>query len=93
MSIQVSTRIDQATKDEFDKVCESIGLSASSAISLLIKGVINFQGIPFTVTAVPNKSLDPFYSPQNMARLKAAIADANAGRNMTEHELIEVDDD
>ena len=37
--------------------------------------------------------LDPFYSSTNMERLKKAIADANAGRNMTEHELIEVDDD
>ena len=37
--------------------------------------------------------LDPFYSSANMERLRKAIADANAGRNMTEHELIEVDDD
>jgi hypothetical protein len=28
-----------------------------------------------------------------MARLRAAIADAKEGRNMTEHELIEVEDD
>jgi len=36
---------------------------------------------------------DPFYSKSNMNRLRIAIADAKAGRNMTEHELIEVEDD
>ncbi len=34
---------------------------------------------------------DPFYSTQNMDRLNAAIADVKAGRNMSEHELIEED--
>ena len=28
---------------------------------------------------------------ENMARLRAAIADVKAGRNLTEHELIEAD--
>jgi DNA-damage-inducible protein J len=36
---------------------------------------------------------DPFYSEANMERLRGAIADMNAGRNMAEHELIEVDED
>ena len=34
---------------------------------------------------------DPFYSKPNMNRLANAVADAKAGKNMTEHELIEVD--
>jgi hypothetical protein len=37
-------------------------------------------------------SEDPFYSEANMARLRNAVADMKAGRNMTEHELIEVED-
>jgi DNA-damage-inducible protein J len=43
--------------------------------------------LPFEVVA------DPFYSAANMERLRSAIADAKVGRNMTEHELIEVEDD
>jgi len=53
MSIQVSTRIDEATKQRFDKICEAIGVSPSNAISMFIKGVINYNGIPFTVAAPP----------------------------------------
>ena len=51
MSIQVSTRIDEATKKQFDKVCERIGVTPSNALSMFIKGVINFNGIPFNVVA------------------------------------------
>ena len=46
MSIQVSTRIDEVTKRQFDNVCAMIGISPSNAISMFIKGVINYNGIP-----------------------------------------------
>ena len=36
---------------------------------------------------------DPFYSKANMTRLRKAIKDAKSSKNMTEHELIEADDD
>jgi len=51
MSIQISTRIDEATKQQFDKICETIGVSPSNALSMFIKGVINYNGIPFSVVA------------------------------------------
>ena len=53
MSVQVSTRIDQETKQRFDKVCEVIGISPSNALSMFIRGVINYNGIPFNVVASP----------------------------------------
>lgn len=56
MSIQVSTRIDATTKEQFEKVCAGMGLSPSSALSLFIKGVINYNGIPFPISATPNVS-------------------------------------
>ena len=49
MSIQVSTRIDALTKQRFDKICNDIGISPSGAISMFIKGVINHNGIPFSL--------------------------------------------
>jgi addiction module RelB/DinJ family antitoxin len=55
MSVQVSTRIDETTKKQFDDICEHIGISPSNAISMLIKGVINYNGIPFKITAQPEE--------------------------------------
>ena len=51
MSVQVSARIDESTKQQFDKVCESIGIFPSSAISMFISGVIEHNGIPFNTVA------------------------------------------
>jgi len=59
MSVQVSTRIDEATKEQFDKVCEAIGISPSNALSMFIKGVINYNGIPFNAVVVPEKNVQP----------------------------------
>ena len=51
MSIQVSTRIDATTKQQFDRICAAIGISPSNALSIFIRSVINNNGIPFHLTA------------------------------------------
>jgi len=51
MTVQVSTRVDKATKQQFDNICELIGVSSSNAISMFIKAVINHNGIPFNAVA------------------------------------------
>jgi addiction module RelB/DinJ family antitoxin len=56
MSIQVSTRIDEATKKEFDRICNGMGISSSNALSIFIKSVINNNGIPFILTAPKSKA-------------------------------------
>jgi len=55
MSIQVSTRIDETTKQQFDRICNVIGITPSNALSIFIRGVINHNGIPFVLTAPPEK--------------------------------------
>ena len=57
MSVQVSTRIDEATKQQFDKVCETIGISASNVLSMLIRGVVNDNCIPTNVVTPPEKEV------------------------------------
>jgi len=47
MSVQVFIPIDEATKQQFDHVCEVVGISPSNALSMFIKGVINDNGMPF----------------------------------------------
>jgi DNA-damage-inducible protein J len=56
MSVQISTRIDNVTKQQFDKVCEQIGISPSNALNMFIKGVINYNGIPFNVVVQQEKT-------------------------------------
>lgn len=81
----VNFRMDADLKKDMETTCKEMGLTTTAAYTLFAKKVIQEQRIPFEIVA------DPFYSAQNMERLNRAIADIKAGRNMSEHELIEVD--
>ena len=83
----VNFRMDAELKRAMEETCRQMGLTLTSAFTMFATKVTQDRRIPFEITAEP----DPFYSEENMARLRAAIADAKSGRNMTKHELIEVD--
>ena len=83
----INILMDEDLKRDFDTLCTNLGLTMTTAVNVFAKLVVRRQGLPFDV------AIDPFYSENNQARLRTAIEDARAGRNMTEHELIEVDDD
>ena len=51
----VNIRMDEATKIAFDKFCQEIGISVSSAFNIFAKTVVREQRIPFELTTeVPN---------------------------------------
>ena len=64
----VSVRMDDALKRDFDEVCNELGLSMTTAITMLAKEMTREKRLPFEV------SVDPFYSDENMARLRKSIA-------------------
>jgi DNA-damage-inducible protein J len=79
MSIQISTRIDESTKRQFDAICDSIGISPSNALSVFIKSVINYKGIPFNVIA-PYIDDNEYRIPN--AELREAMEDIRLRRNL-----------
>ena len=84
----VSFSMDVELKANMERVCKEMGMGIATAFTIFASRVTKDRRIPFEVAAEP----DPFYSEENLAQLRKAIADANAGR-LTEHELIEVYDD
>ena len=68
----VSVRMDDSLKRDFDKVCNELGLSMTTAITMLAKKITREKRLPFDV------SIDPFYSDENMARLRKSIAQMEA---------------
>lgn len=65
----VSVRMDDNLKRDFDSICNELGLSMTTAITLLAKKMTREKRLPFDV------SLDPFYSASNMAALNESIED------------------
>ena len=64
----ISVRIDSDLKKNFDAVCNDLGLSMTTAITILAKKMSCEKRIPFEV------AIDPFYSAENMNRLRKSIA-------------------
>jgi DNA-damage-inducible protein J len=86
----INFRMDTDLKKNMEQTCKDMGLSMTAAFTIFATKVTKEKRIPFDVAVEP----DPFYSEQNMARLRKAIADVESGRStLTEHELIEVEDD
>ena len=56
----------------------------SAAITIYLKRLGKERRIPFDLVA------DPFYSSKDIEVLDRRIADIKAGKNVSEHELIEV---
>ena len=83
----VNIRMDEHVKKDMEQTCQELGMNMTTAFTIFAKKMGREKRIPFEV------SVDPFYSEGNMRHLQKVIADANAGRNMQEHELIEVDED
>ena len=71
---QINFRIDDTIKAKAESVCSAMGLTMSTAINIFLTKLANEQRIPFEV------AIDPFYSNENMARLRKSIADLNAGK-------------
>ena len=64
----VSVRMDETLKKDFDRICNELGLSMTTAITMIAKKMTREKRLPFEV------SVDPFYSEENMTRLKKSIA-------------------
>ena len=84
----LNVRMDENVKKEFDDFCFKVGLNASVAVNMFARAVLRERKIPFEVS----DETDPFYSESNMRVLLQSIKEADEGK-LTQHELIEVDDD
>lgn len=70
----VNVRMDADLKREFDKVCNDLGLTMTTAVTILAKKMTREKRIPFEV------STDPFYSESNLAALDHSIQQLKEGK-------------
>lgn len=67
-TVNVNFRMDSSLKQQMDLICSELGMSLTTAFTIFAKKVCREKRIPFEV------SLDPFYSEENMERLRKSIA-------------------
>ena len=79
----VTIRMDADLKREAEHICEEMGLTMSSAITIFTKRLVRDRAIPFTVTAG-----DAYFNENNLRHLRAAATRMDEGR-FAYHDLIE----
>lgn len=84
-TVNVNFKLDADVKKSMEQACSDMGLSMTAAFTIFAKKVGRERRIPFEISA------DPFYTEANIAELERRIADIKAGRNIHEHDLIEVE--
>jgi len=85
-TINVTIRLDREVKESAERLFGDFGMNLSTAFNIFARQSLRQGKIPFEIS-------DPFYSEKNQAELARRIADIEAGRNLSVHELIEVEDE
>ena len=70
----INIRMDEDLKKQFDAFCSDIGMSMTTAFCVFAKTAVRERRIPFEIST----EKDPFYGPNNMARLRESIAQMEA---------------
>ena len=81
-TINVTIRLDREVKEQAEKMFSDFGMNLSTAFNIFARQSLRQRRIPFEI-------YDPFYSEKNQAELDRRIADIEAGKNLSAHELIE----
>lgn len=50
-NVNLNIRLDEDLKNSFSRVCDSMGMSMSTAFNIFAKAVVNEEAIPFKVKA------------------------------------------
>ena len=73
----ISIRMDDGLKRDFDTICSELGMTMSTAVTMLAKKMSREKRLPFDV------SIDPFYSESNMKALNESVEQMKAGKTVT----------
>lgn len=72
--------MDENLKQQFDLLCNELGLNMSTAFNIFARTMVRQQRVPFEI------SLDPIYTESNMAHLRRGIKALNEGKGV-EHDI------
>ena len=65
---RITIRMDEKLKKQAEILFEDMGLNMTTAVTVFVKAAVRQNKIPFEISG------DPFYSEENMERLRRSIA-------------------
>ena len=85
-TINVTIRLDREVKEQAERMFNDFGMNLSTAFNIFARQSLRQGRIPFEI-------YDPFYNEKKQAELNRRIADIEVGKNLSAHELIEIEDE
>jgi DNA-damage-inducible protein J len=85
-TINVTIRLDREIKEQAEMMFNNLGMNLSTAFNIFARQALRQGKIPFEI-------YDPFFNERNQLEIKRRILDIEAGKNITPHELIEIEDE
>ena len=85
-TINVTIRLDREVKENAEKLFGDFGMNLSTAFNVFARQSLRQGKIPFEI-------FDPFFSEKNQMELARRAQDVEAGKNLSTHDLIEVEDE
>lgn len=73
----INIRMEENLKQQFDHLCNELGLNMTTAITIFAKTMVRQQKIPFEI------AIDPFYSETNMRAINESIEQLKQGKIVT----------
>ena len=58
--VSMTVRLDSQLKQQFNELCNEIGMSANTAINVFVNAAVKNRGIPFEVKASQNSDAQDF---------------------------------
>ena len=75
--VLVNIRMDETLKKNMEHTCQELGMNLTTAFTIFAKKMSREKRIPFDV------SIDPFYSPENLAALRTSREQSIHGNLIT----------
>ncbi|MCL1997389.1 MAG: type II toxin-antitoxin system RelB/DinJ family antitoxin [Turicibacter sp.] len=56
VTTNLTVRVDEQVRKEFDGFCDNVGLTATTAVNMFIRTVLRTRAVPFIVTDADDKA-------------------------------------
>ncbi len=86
-AVNVTIRVDEETKREFDSFCENVGMNLTTALNMYMKAVLRTRQLPFTVTDITTEQHRARQSLKQILRLMQDDSVKNGTDAMTMEQI------
>ena len=89
-SVNITIRVEEETKKQFDAFCESVGMNVTTAIHLFIKTVLRTREIPFTISDISKSDTFAMLAAERAKAALVSMQDIAAGSGLSKMTMEEI---